>query len=293
MKVWSALRRQSIDFIVYLAVPLMSVVLPLAWSRALLARISRWQWVLSDEAGEACSRAAEFVDIVDERQWKTRWKRVEMLDARDLYLISFGRSAAVLGEIEHDKPLDIIEGRFLIGMHWGPSISILKLLQSAGLAPAVPFRQPERQLLKHRPFYYLFVSMAARYIVRIMNAPSPAAASGKVMRAMMGQAGTAMVVMDAPPTGGRSTLTATVLGREATFDAGFPAILADKKREYVLYALSLEAGDTLGKRLELQGPFNSTEMEEFLLNYAGFLDRHLAADSAQWRIWQAAGQFWR
>jgi len=293
MKAWRALRRQSIDFIVYLAVPLLSVVLPLAWSRAMLARISRWQWVLSDEAREACRNAAEFVDIGDELQWKTRWKRVEMLDARDLYLIRFGRAAAVLGEIEHDAPLDIIGGRFLIGMHWGPSISILKLLQTAGLAPAVPFRQPEKQLLKSRPFYYLFVSMAARYIVKVMNVASPEAASGKVMRSMMGQAGTAMVVMDAPPTGGRPTLTATVLGREATFDAGFPAILADKKREYVLYAMSLDAGDSLGKRLELLGPFNSTETEAFLPNYAAFLDRHLAADPAQWRIWQAAGQFWR
>jgi len=293
MKVWSAMRRQSTDFIVYLAAPLLSVLLPLAWSRSLLARISNLQWLLEEEAEDAFQGAAGFVDIANEKEWKTRWKRVEMLDARDLYLIRFGRSAAVLDEIECATALDVIKGRFLIGMHWGPSISILKLLQSAGLDPAVPFRQPEKQLLKNRPFYYLFAAMAARYIVRIMNVSGPEAASGRVMRSMMGQAGTAMVVMDAPPTGGRSTMTATVLGREATFDAGFPVILADKKKEYVFYAMSLGAGDSLGKRLELQGPFNSTAAEEFLRNYAAFLDRHLASDPAQWRIWQAAGQFWR
>jgi len=293
MKVWSAVRRQSIDFIVYLAVPLLSVLLPLAWSRALLARVSKLRWLLADEAQGAFSNAAAFVAIDDEREWKTRWKRVEMLDARDLYLIRFGRSAAVLGEIESDTPLDIIEGRFLIGMHWGPSISILKLLQSAGLAPAMPFRQPEKELSRSRPFYYLFASMAARYIIKTMNVPSAAAASGKVMRSMMGQAGTAMVAMDAPPTGGRTTLTATVLGRQATFDAGFPAILADKKREYVFYAMSLGAGDSLNKRLELQGPICETETDKFLQNYAAFLERHLASDPAQWRIWQAAAQLWR
>lgn len=293
MKVWSAVRRQSIDFIVYLAAPLLSVLLPTSWSRALLARVSKLQWILADEAEGAFRSAADLVDIDDERAWKTRWKRVEMLDARDLYLIRFGRAGAVLGEIECETPLDVIKDRFLVGMHWGPSISILKLLQSAGLAPAIPFRQPERELLRSRPFYYLFASMAARYIVRTMNVPNEAAASGRVMRSMMGQAGTAMVAMDAPPTEGRSTLTAMVLGREATFDAGFPVILADKKREYVFYAMSLGSGDSLGKGLELQGPFDSTETNEFLQNYAAFLDRHLAADPAQWRIWQAAGQLWR
>ena len=293
MKVWSAVRRQSIDFIVYLAVPLLSVVLPLAWSRALLARVSKWGWILADEAEGAFRSARDHVDTGDEAEWKTRWKRVEMLDVRDLYLIRFGRPAAVLGEIESTVPLDIIKGRFLIGMHWGPSISILKLLQSAGLAPAIPFRQPEKELLRSRPFYYLFAAMAARYILKTMNVTSAEAASGRVMRSMMGQAGTAMVAMDAPPTAGRSTLTATVLGKDATFDAGFPVILADKKREYVFYAMSLGAGDTMGKKLELQGPFSATETHEFLQNYADFLVRHLASDPAQWRIWQAAGQFWR
>lgn len=293
MKVWSALRRQSIDFIVYLAVPLLSVLLPLAWSRALLALVSKLRWILAEEAQGAFASAAELVAIDNEREWKTRWKRVEMLDARDLYLTRFGRSAGVLGEIECDTPLEVIEGRFLIGMHWGPSISILKLLQTAGLAPAIPFRHPEKALSRRRPFYYLFASMAARYIIRTMNVPNAAAASGRVMRSMMGQAGTAMVAMDAPPTEGRSTLTATVLGKEATFDAGFPVILADKKREYVFYAMSLGPGDSLDKRLELQGPFGATDTDEFLQNYADFLDSHLTTDPAQWRIWQAAGQLWR
>ncbi len=293
MRVWREIRRQSVDFIVYLAVPLMSVLLPVAWSRTLLARISKLNWILSEEAHGAFLNAADFVDVGDEKIWKTRWKRVEMLDARDLYLMNFGRTDAVLGEIECDTPLDVIRGRFLVGMHWGPSISILKLLQLAGLNPAIPFRQPERQILRIRPFYYLFVTMAARYIVKTMDVPNAAAGAGKVLRSMMGQAGSAIVVMDAPPTEGRQTLDATVLGKTATFDAGFPAILVDKKKEYVFYAMSLQTGDSLGKKLELHGPFSATDAQEFLRNYANFLNRHLSSDPAQWRIWHAAKQFWR
>jgi len=287
-----AIRRQLVDFIVYLALPLVSVLLPAAWSRALLARCSNFDWLLSTEAQDAWQSAAGFVDTGNEEKWKVRWKQVEMLDVRDLYMINFGRIRSIQSEVECDTALDIVKGRFLIGMHWGPSISILKLLQLAGLSPAVSFRQPEKLIFRIRPFYYLFVSMAARYIVKTMDVPDASAGAGKVLRSMMGQAGTAIVVMDAPPTEGRSTLKATVLGKNAIFDAGFPAILVDKKKEYVFYAMSLQAGDSLCKKLELHGPFSSNEAQEFLQNYADFLDRHLAVDSAQWRIWHVAKQFW-
>jgi len=292
MKIWSTIRRQSVEFVVYLVLPLVSVLLPLAWSRALLIRISKLKWILSEEAHNSWSNAVNFVDVGDERIWKARWKQVEMLDVRDLYMMSFGRSDAVLGEIVCDTELEIVKGRFLIGMHWGPSISILKLLQLAGLNPAMPFRQPEKQIIRTRPFYYLFVTMAARYIVKTMDVPNAAAGAGKVLRSMMGQAGSAIVIMDAPPTEGRLTMNATVLGKQAVFDAGFPAILIDKKREYVFYAMSLKAGDSPGKKLELSGPFNANDAQEFLQHYADFLDGHLSSDSAQWRIWHAAGQFW-
>ena len=288
-----SLHRQLVDFIVYLALPSISVLLPAAWSRVLLARCSYFDWLLSMEAEDAWQSAAGFVDTGDEKKWKVRWKQVEMLDVRDLYLMNFGRIRSIQSEIECETALDIVKGRFLIGMHWGPSISILKLLRLAGLSPAIPFRQPEKTIARIRPFYYLFVSMAARYIVKTMDVPDAAAGAGKVLRSMMGQAGTAIVVMDAPPTKGRSTLNATVLGKNAIFDAGFPAILVDKKKEYVLYSMSLQAGDSLCKKLELHGPFSAFDAQEFLQNYADFLDRHLASDSAQWRIWHAAPQFWR
>ena len=153
MKVWNAIRRQWVDFIVYLALPLASVFLPSAWSRALLARSSNLNWVLSAEAEAAWSSACKYVDTGDEKAWKARWKQVEMLDARDLYLMSFGRTRSVLEEIECDTDMEIVRDRVLIGMHWGPSISILKLLQVAGLDPALPYRKPEREMLRIRPFF--------------------------------------------------------------------------------------------------------------------------------------------
>ncbi len=285
--------RQLVDFIVYLALPLVSVFIPVAWSRALLARASNFKWVLASEAEAAWSGVNDYVDAGDELVWKARWKQVEMLDARDCYLMSFGRTRSVLGEVECDTPIEIVRDTVLIGMHWGPSISILKLLQVEGLNPALPWRRPEKEIIRIRPFYYMFLSLAARHIVKTMGDRAvPIGGAGKRLRAMMDQPGSVIVVMDAPPRQGRAMLRADVLGKSAVFDAGFPNILADNKKSYVFYALSLQPGGLVRKKLELEGPFTSTEAQAFLDNYAGFLSRHLAADPAQWRIWHVAGQFW-
>ena len=294
MKLWKAIRIQSVDFIVYLALPLVSVFLPSSWSRALLARSSNLNWVLSMEAEAAFSSASQYVETGDEKTWKARWKQVEMLDIRDTYMMSFGRTGSVLGEIECDTPLEIVRDRVLIGMHWGPSISILKLLQVAGLNPALPYRKPEREIFRIRPFYYIFVSLAARHIVKTMGERAVAiGGAGKVLRAMMDQTGSVIVVMDAPPKAGKLTLNAEVIGKSAVFESGFPNILADNHKEYVFYALNLQPGGLVRKKLELMGPFSSSDAQEFVKQYAGFLDRHLSTDPAQWRIWHVAQQFWR
>lgn len=288
----SRLTQQLSDLFTYLLVPGLAVFMPTSYSRGVLRRVSRWQWYLAAPAEAAFQGARDFVDIEDEIVFKRRWKQVEMLDVRDLYLMLCGRSKAVLAEVELEAEVELMRDRVIIGMHWGPSISILKLLQTSGMDPAIPFRPPEKQLLRSRPFYYLFSTMAARYIVGTMGERAvPVGGAGKVLREMMDQTGSVIVVMDAPPMEGRPTFNSTVLGKNAIFNAGFPTILADKEKEYVFYAISLQADDSMTKKLELEGPFSSSEAQEFLQNYAGFLDRHLSPDPAQWRIWHVARQF--
>ena len=287
------LSQQLSDLFAYLLIPGVSIILPARVSLWILRKTSAWRWFMAAAADAAFRGAQSHLDIDDEAAFKTRWKRVELLDVRDLYMMLAGRSSAVLAEIEQPVLLETARDRVVIGMHWGPSISILKLLQEAGLEPALPYRPPEKESLWIRPFYYLFSTMAARYMVKTMAERAvPVGGAGKVLRGMMDQTGSVIVVMDAPPMQGRPTLRSPVLGKNALFNANFPNTLADKEKQYVFYAISLQAGESLHKQLELEGPFSSRQAQDFLENYAGFLDRHLASDPAQWRIWHVAGQFW-
>ncbi len=289
----SRLSQQISDLLIYVLIPGLALIIPASASLWMVGLVSRWPWFLSASADAALQGAKEFVDIEDAASWKQRWKQVEALDVRDLYLMLGGRSRTVLAEIESSQSVEVATDRVMIGMHWGPSSSILKYLAQAGLSPAIPYRPTEKHILRVRPFYYLFSRMASRYLVRTMGERAvPVGGAGKTLRAMLDQRGSVFVVMDAPPMEGRPTMTASVLGVKASFNAGFPEILADKGKEYVFYAMNLHPDGSTRKWLELNGPHCSDSAEAFLKNYAAFLHTHLATDSTHWRIWHVARQFW-
>lgn len=289
----SRISQQFSDLLIYVLLPGLAIIMPASLSLRLVRVVSRWRWFLFAAADAAYQGASEFVDSVDEVLWKQRWKQVEVLDVRDLYMMLCGRSRTVLAEIECSQSVEVATDRVMIGMHWGPSSTILKYLAQAGLNPAIPYRPTEKHILRVRPFYYLFSRMASRYLIKTMAERAvPVGGAGKTLRAMLDKPGSVFVVMDAPPMEGRSTMTTEVLGAKANFNAGFPAILADKGKEYVFYAMNLHPDNSTRKWLELEGPFRSESAEEFLQKYAQFLDRHLRSDSTHWRIWHVARQFW-
>lgn len=287
------LARQVNDLLAYLVLPLVSLLTPAAFSRRVLRRMSHWNWFLAADAGLACESARKHLEIPDEIAWKRRWKQVELLDARDLFMMLHGRSKSVLDEIECPSGLELARNRVMVGMHWGPGISVLKLLSAAGLQPAFPFRPPDRQLFRSRPFYYLSSRRAAVYLSRTLGERAvPIGGAGKILQGLLGQPGSICILMDAPHMLGRKASWRTVLGKTARFNVGFPAMLAEQGREFVLYAMNLSPDGSVKKRLEMQGPFRAEDAEAFLDEYARFLDSHLSQDSPHWRIWRAEYQFW-
>jgi hypothetical protein len=285
--------RQVTDLFAYVLLPVFSLLTTAALSRRVLNRVSAWDWLLSADADLAYISAQKHQDIPDQQAWKQRWKLVELLDVRDLYMLLFGRAGSVLAEIDCPPDLEIIRDKVMVGMHWGPAISILKLLSVAGLGPAFPFRLPEPELRRSRPFYYLFCVLATRYLEQTLGERAvPVGGAGKVLQGMLDEPGSICVLMDAPPMEGRPAINKPVLGSEARFNAGFPAMLADRQKEFVLYAMTLAADGSARKKLELEGPFKADNADGFLNRYAEFLNRHLAQDSPHWRIWRAEHQFW-
>jgi hypothetical protein len=285
--------RQWSDLLAYVLFPTLSLLIPASFSRRALGRMSAWKSVLALDASLALEGARKHLDVSDESAWQQRWKQVELLDIRDLYMLLFGRSRAVLAEIELPADFEMARNRVMVGMHWGPAISILKLLANAGMQPTFPYRPPEKELLRSRPFYYLFCRLASLYLSRTLQERAvTTGGAGKVLQGLLKKPGSICVLMDAPAEKGRAASTREVLGAPARFNVGFPTMFIEQKKEYVHYAMSLSEDGALRKKLEIQGPFRAEDTDEYLDRYAGFLGCHLAADSAHWRIWRAEHQLW-
>jgi hypothetical protein len=294
MKPQNSLAKNTSDLVVYCLLPAISVLIPASFSRKLIALMSSWSWLLSSDASECFKEAAKYISISNQRDWKCRWRLVVMLEVRDLALLSCGRSKSVFNEIEGSENIEVARDKVLVGMHWGPSIAILSLLQSAGLKPLLVYRPVERSIFEVRPFLYFFLKRSVRYIHRTCGEQRAITikGAGAALRRELPMPGSSVVVLDAPPAPGRSTIGGTVLGHTVKFNAGFPEILIESGREYLFYAITLNDKDML-RSLELMPPKVPKSSQQLIGDYCEFLSTHIQADSAQWRIWQVAGQFFQ
>jgi len=294
MKMLKFLSRHFSDLVVYLLVPVVSVLLPASFSRAMIVRISAWRWLLSGEADESYTRAAKYTAIDDRQEWLQRWRLVVILEVRDLSLMAWGRRRAVFREISGAEKIEQSRDRVLVGMHWGPSIAILSLLHSRDQQPLLVYRPVESSIFKQRPWYYFFLKRSVRYICK--NCGDRAITikgAGAALSRELPKPGTSVVVLDAPPVPGRSTIDGTVLGQTVKFNAGFPGILEESGREYLLYAITLQPGDTALRTLELTPAKRPLSQSQLIDDYCDFLTAHIQQDPAQWRIWQVAEQFFQ
>lgn len=290
MKPLKFLSVQCSDLLAYLMLPLLSLLMPGGASRKLLAHASGWSWLLSGELKACLTQAVRFVNIDREGDWLRRARLVMLLEARDLAMLMWGRRGTVLSEIEGCERISDAKDQVLVGMHWGPSIAILALIEKADQRPLLVFRSVESSILKQRPFFWMYLVYSVRYIRKACGERAiTIKGAGARLREELPRPGTSVVVLDAPPAPGRSTLDGRVAGHAVRFNAGFPEILEASGRQYRFYAISLKPGMSGLRALELGE--TREPGRELIPDYCGFLERHLLEDSAQWRIWQVAGQF--
>ena len=294
MKPQNKYSMQISDGVVFCLVPALSWLMPAAFSRKLIAILSKWNWLLARDAFECFEQASKYVEITNRREWEQRLRLVVMLEVRDLTLLSGGRRKAVFDEIAGAEKITQSQDRVLVGMHWGPSIALLSLLQSRNLEPLLVYRPVDPEIRNQRRWYYNFLIRSVRYIEKTCGDQRAITikGAGDALRRELLKPGTSVVVLDAPPAPGRSTIEGSVLGLPVLFNAGFPGILGESGREYQFYAISLNEEGTL-RKLELTPPRLPQSQRQLIDDYCSYLTDHINRDPAQWRIWQVAGQFFQ
>lgn len=286
------LGRQIGDFLTYILLPLCCVALPYTWGQALILRVAGHGWLLQSRSELALEQALRFISIDDSQRWLQQWRLVEMMEARDLWLAVVGRSNSIRKRIRvHPLPQAQV-GLVLLGMHYGPTAIVLRIFQEAGLGPRFVYRGIGAELRRLVPFQWLYSKLNVRYIRqscagREISVPG---ARSKLETAL-GEAGTPVILLDAPVTRGGQSIHADVLGLDTEFSGEGPQLLVDGQAVCVHYWMEVdEAGE---RQLHFSPASRPDSAEQLVREYANLLSSVLQANSAHWRLWHAADQLFR
>lgn len=249
-------------------------------------------WLLKGRSETALKVAQGYHAVADETQWKARWRFTELIEARDLWLAMLGRRKHLVKAVRRDGLPPVMDRLVLLGMHWGPSVLALELFRDAGLAPRFVYRRVPAEVVWIAPFYFLYLKLLVAYIRRACDGrdiPVPGARSELV--SALDEPGTPVILLDAPITSEGRSMRQRVLHREAEFYRDGLELLATHRARCVLYTLGLD--DEGVNTLRCGEVFEPASAEDLLENYAEMMSQCLARDSAQWRLWHAAGQLFR
>lgn len=285
------LGRQLSDLVAYIVLPLLCLVLPINWGSALLRRCAGKGWVLATRSRLASETAAKLIYIPNHDEWRRRWRLVELTEARDTWFCRAGRVRGLVKGVSVDGPIPEAKGRLaLIGLHWGPSVLALEVFRQHGLAPRFVHRPVDIALRRRAPFQYAYLQVLVQ-VIRRCCAGRPIVVPGAKasLQDALQAPGTPVLLMDAPPTSGRRVLRVSLLERTVTLAADGIELLTEAQAECVFFALGLDA-DGNGKQLDYAQALRPDTARELATGIAHHFNRHVLQDSAQWRLWHAAGQ---
>ncbi len=291
------LGRQIGDFLTYILLPMSCVFLPYRWGQGLILQVARRGWLLQSRSELALLQAQRFISIDDTKRWRQHWRLVEMMEARDLWLAVAGRSASISKRIKvHSLPSAQV-GLVLLGMHYGPTAIVLRIFQQAGLGPRFVYRGIGAELRRLVPFQWLYSKLNVRYIRQSCSGREIAVPGARSkLETALKEAGTPVILLDAPVTRGGQSIHARVLGLDTEFSGEGPQLLVEGQARCVHYWLEV---DENGERELHFGPAPVNQIgqphtaEQLVQDYAGLMSARLTANSAHWRLWHAADQLFR
>jgi hypothetical protein len=284
--------RQIGDFLTYILLPVICVLLPYRWGQALLLVVARRGWLLRSRSELSLQLAHRYVEIEDATTWRRNWRLVEMMEARDLWLSVVGRAAAVSRRIKRHNIPQPKEGLVLLGLHYGPSAIVLKIFQEEGLGPRFVYRGIGPELRRLVPFQWVFSKLNVRYIQQSCQGKEIAVpgARSKLLAALK-EPGTPVVLLDAPVTRAGQSIHADVLGLDTEFAGEGPELLSQGQAHCVHYWLEVnESGE---RELYFGAISQPPTAQQLVTDYAGLMSAQLASNSAHWRLWHAADQLFR
>lgn len=275
----------------FIVLPLITVILPCRWGDSLIRLVARRGWLLRSRSNACLQSARNYLAIDDPESWKVRWRLVELMDARDGWYCFFGRSRSLVRQMDFEG-LPAEPGLIFVGAHWGTGLAALAAFLRSGLQPRLVYREVKSDIFWSAPFQYVYLLVLVNCIRRICRGGAIRVPGGRsAFEAALRESGSPVIVLDAPALNSDNSLRATVLGQPAELNRNGFLLLAEYKARCVFFYCGIrEKGRS---SLVCSEPFEPRDAKHLVERYGEYLNDLLRLDSAQWRLWHVAPQFFK
>lgn len=215
--------------------------------------------------------------------WPLRHALTAALDRRDDWVGAFGSVARLSQDVAvsgHWPQAPFIA----LGTHWGAGMPTLAHLCAQGLKPRFVYRQEPESVWANSAAKAAH-RLHLKAIDRFGGSIRVGGAYAQIMDALAEDA-TPVILIDAPADG-RPTLTGRADTNHVRIRSGLLDMLCRERIQYVFYRCGFDP-ETGQRHLEI-GPAQQPQSPQSIADQAArHLQRALALDSAQWRLWMVA-----
>jgi len=287
----SRLRRAFADLFMLFVLPATIALLPWRAGFALLRRFARSARLYPLSVEPAWNAARELLPHADEREWKSRFRLLRLVDHVDVYLCLLRgarwrrRWIAQLGEWPAAGP------RIWLTYHWGAGWWIWPLLREHAAPTHFLARAPQGRSVGLTRVSHVFATFRGWAMRRVGGAGAlfTGGSAAKIGAALAAGDGV-MGMLDLPAAPEQRSMALTVLDRSARFPYGLARLARELDIPVSIVSFGLDFA-TGRRELRIENLPAGCAAEQTMQRYAAHLDARLREAPEAWQIWREAALF--
>jgi hypothetical protein len=285
----SRLRNLIADGIMLYALPAAIALLPWTLGFRLLQRLARIESLHRLAVEPAWQAARQYLPDLDEREFKSRFRLLRLVDQVDTYLtlLRSTRWWERRIELQGEWP-PATAGRVFLTFHWGAGHWIWRGMRAHGFGAYFLARRAEGRALGITRLSHWYGSFRAWAIVRI-GSRGPWFTGGSRERLLEELRGGASVVgmLDLSAIPGQRTVEVPLLDRRVRFPCGLAELAVQTGVPITLFSAGLDP-DSGRRQLRMENLPAGIAVPEVMARYAVHLQERLHDAPEFWQVWREA-----
>lgn len=271
----------------YFLLPFACFLLPARASGAVVNWASRRAFLYREETRAALRHAARSIPELEAQGFCRTFRQVRLIDAVDLWHGLFSSDRRIERSLVTEPvPWPRAERLVAVGTHVGPSTLTLRRLAAAGYRPRFVYRSIPVVLKRRAPVWFAYLRLRVAYLHRVCRGGAIAVPGGRGQVAdAIAEPGCALVLLvDTAAGGERGGQVIELFGQALPVSPGGLALAWEGGATFSFFATRWDAETR--RRVVEAGPARTfSELGELLQASAGFVQRTVEGNPAQWQLW--------